>query len=186
MNKTVLSHNFKRQVSLFLASLLLVSCSSVPLSSMYKLASMDKDDIRIIDPRQVRTRITVDAPTTLQTRNVKLVLRFEFADDDESEYQFLLEFLSEQTFDEKEGWFGAPIKKSQYEFKLADESVAMFKRYQREFIKYGKPNKYYWTVYYYLKQRPAKNQNAQLDLELKMSSKEDYFFLLKDAELAVN
>ncbi|TQV76953.1 hypothetical protein FLL45_03100 [Aliikangiella marina] len=164
---------------------ILASCSSVPLSAMYKMASMDKDDIRTINPREILTRITVDEPTELQTRNVKLVLKFEYTGSEASEYQFLLEFLSNNTFQERQGWFGPLINKSQYEFKLAERSVSVFKKYQREFIKYGKPNKYYWTVYYYLEKRPPKTQKAHLDLELKMASEDDYFYLLKDAELTV-
>jgi len=182
----LLNIRVSRVAVLCFTTIFLVSCGSVPLSSMYKMASMDKDDIRLIDPRQIRTRITVDSPTQLQTRDVKLALRFEFAGDDESEYKFLLEFLEDKTLQEKSGWFSEPTLKSQYEFKLAESSIGMFKRYQREFIKYGKPNKYYWTVYYYFKKRPPENQNAKLDLELKMAVNEDYFYLLKDAELAVD
>ena len=57
--------------------------------------------------------------------------------------------------------------------------------HQREFVKFGKPKKYYWTVYYYLAKRPEKGEPINLDLELKFAENEEYFYLLKGAELDI-
>lgn len=175
-----------RLVKCLIYTLFLSACSSIPLSSMIKLASMDDNDITRINPSQVRVRITVNDPAKLHTKDVRLALKFEYAGEGNSEYQFVLRIIDSRQIDATSGWFSSEPNKHQYEFVIADHSVDVFKKYQREFIKYGKPKKYHWTVYYYLKNIPAKDQPIDLDLELKFADNSDYFYLLKGAEIEVN
>ncbi|TQV86378.1 hypothetical protein [Aliikangiella coralliicola] len=172
-------------LQLLFFSVMLSSCSSVPISSMVKLASFDEKDLVNINPNQVRTRITINEPAELQTRDVKLALRFGYDGEEETEYQFILDLLNNKTLKESKGFFSNSPKRHQYEFKIAVASIAEFKKYQREFLKYGKPEKYHWTVYYYLKKRPEEGEPINLDLELKLAEADDYFYLLKSAEMDV-
>ncbi|MCW8878158.1 MAG: hypothetical protein OQK51_14010 [Kangiellaceae bacterium] len=158
----------------------LASCSSVPLSSMVKLANFDQDDLIRIDPSQVRSKITLTAPAELETKTVKLVLKFEYSASNPQEYLFSLEPLWSKKIS-RDKWFEADELLHQYEFKIEQQSIKAFKKYQREFLKYGKPKKYHWTVYYYLKNRPIESNDIKLDLELKFSEKDEYFYLLKGA-----
>ena len=161
-----------------LLSIGLIGCGTVPIGSMYKIATMDENDIRVIDPKVIRTRLTLDSPAQLQTRNVRLVLRFEFHDDEESEYQFLLEPIGTKLIQEKAGWFANPTPRHQYEFQLAEKSVPIFRKYQREFVKYGKPRKYYWTVYYHPVNGTVTNNEIKLDLEIKFAQNEAFFLFV--------
>lgn len=163
---------------------LLASCSSVPLSSMVKLASFDQDDLIRIDPAQVRSKITLTAPAELETKTVKLVLKFEYSASNPQEYQFSLEPLWNKKLT-RSHWFEDDELLHQYEFRIEQQSIKAFKKYQREFLKYGKPKKYHWTVYYYLKSRPQNSDDIKLDLELKFSEKDEYFYLLKDAVIDI-
>jgi len=164
---------------------MLAACSSVPVGSMLKMASMNKDDITQIDPQQVRARITIDPPAELQTKEVKLALQFAFGGQTESEYLFSLDLVANEVVKDKPHWFSDEISRNRYEFIIHKDSLNDFKRYQREFRKYGKPEKYHWTVYYYLESMPAKGQPIELDLELKFSREEAYFYLLKGASVEV-
>ena len=174
------------KIWLLLICILITGCSSVPISSMLKMATMDDSDITALEPAQIRTRITVDAPTELQTKNVRLVLRFEFYQQTESEYEFLLKMVDNQSVTQEKGWFSGATMRNEYTFELLEESIAEFKKYQRDFFKYGKPRKYYWTVYYYLGKRPPPDQSVELDLELKLADHEPYFYLLQGAALGVS
>ena len=179
------SVSFIRITLLILATLLLQSCSSVPLSSMVKLASFDESDLVNIDPYVVRARLTLTEPAELETKNVKLALRFEYAGDNEQEYIFILKPVS-VTEVTKKNWFSSDTLQNQYIFEIDEQSIQAFKSYQKEFLKYGKPSKYYWTVYYHIKNKIPKNKISHLDLELKLAKDDDYFFLLKDADITVN
>lgn len=166
--------------------LLLNGCASVPFGSMIKLASIDDNELLKIQAEQVRTKITINDPATLQTKNVKLVLKFEYSGGKAKEYQFTLNLLAQQKVSDSGGWFAGAMLRHIYEFKIADESFEEFTRYQSEFVEHGKPQRYYWTVYYYLKNRPQKGEALNLDLELKISDIDEYFYLLKGAELDIN
>ena len=177
--------NLKRTIFFIFVTLLLQSCSSVPLSSMVKLASFDESDLLNIDPNAVRARLTLTEPAELETRNVQLALRFEYAGDKEQEYAFILKPVSVSKA-VKESWFSKDVLQHRYVFEIDEQSIQPFKSYQREFLKYGKPSKYYWTVYYHIKKNLPQDKISHLDLELKLAKKEDYFFLLKDAEIKVD
>ncbi len=152
---------------------------------MMKIASMDDKDLLSIKPSKIKARITINEPAKLSTKNVNLVLRFEFSGEGEREYRLELDLLDYKEIKDTSSWFSEPVKRHQYDFKVAEKSIAEFKKYQREFVKFGKPNKYYWTVYYFLEKRPNEGQPINLDLELKIDDKEEYFYLLKGAELDV-
>ena len=175
-----------KRLWLALSLLLVSSCSSVPVGSLFKLASLDEKDLIAIDARQVRARITLNDPAELKIRDVKLVLRFEYRGESQSEHRFLLNLIDNRTLESSKGFFTDTPKRHQYDFDIADSSISQFKKYQREFTKYGRPEKYYWTVYYYLKQQPKKDQPIDLDLELKLADNESYFYLLKGASLGAD
>ena len=113
------------------------------------------------------------------------MLKFEYSAIDPQEYQFTLEPLWSKKVSRSK-WFEDDQLLHQYEFRIEEQSIKAFKKYQREFLKYGKPQKYHWTVYYYLKNRPQNTDDIKLDLELKFSEKEEYFYLLKDAVIDID
>lgn len=166
--------------------LLLSACTSIPLSSMLKMASMDGEDISAIDPKQVRVRLSITEPVELQTKNVKLVLQFDHHDGEQSEFQYLLEIIDDSVIDPVSSWFSQAPMKHAYEFKLAALSQLEFNKYQKNFARHGKPERYQWTVYYYMKNRPRQGEGITIDMELKFSLSEDYFYLLKNAKVDVN
>jgi hypothetical protein len=174
-----------KKILLIIFVVLSTSCTSIPFTSMLKIASMNDKDLLSIKADKIRARITINQPAKLRTKNVNLVLRFEFSGEGEREYALVLDLLDYREISNSDSWFSASTKRHQYDFKVKQESISEFKKYQREFVKFGKPSKYYWTVYYYLENRPDKGQPINLDLELKFDIKEDYFYLLKGAELDV-
>ena len=169
-----------------IAALLFTGCTSIPLSSMLKMVSLNSDDISVIQPEQVRVRLSITDPVELQTRNVRLALQLEHHNGEHSEFQYLLEIIDASVIDPVSSWFSSAPLKHAYEFKLAALSQLEFNKYQKNFAEHGKPKRYQWRVYYYLKKKAKDRNQATIDMELKLSSDDEYFYLLKDAKVDVN
>ena len=150
------------------------------------MASFDRDDISAIPPKEVRVRLSVTEPVTLQTKNVKLALKFDHYDGSHSEYKFLLEIIDTKRIQPALNWFSSKETKNSYQFKFSKLSQLEFNKYQKEHYRQGKPKRYYWTVYYYLKNRPEDGDDLKIDMELKLSDADDYFYLLKDAPISTD
>jgi len=173
--------------------LFLVGCSSVPLSSMFKIANLDTNDILAINPAEVKVRLSVSDPVELKTENVRLALKFDHYDGSQSEYLYLLEIVDVSLIDPISSWFSSQPLKHAYQFKLGKLSQLEFNKYQLEYAKQGKPKRYHWSVFYSLKPTSGDsdfNHNPinemTIDMELKLSNQEDYFFLLKSAPIKIN
>ncbi|PHS12755.1 MAG: hypothetical protein COA86_18105 [Kangiella sp.] len=171
---------FRLYVTVIIA-ITISSCSSIPLSSMIKVATMDADDISAIRPSEVRVRLSVSEPVELKTKDVRLVLSFEHKDDSQSEFQYLLKYIKQSKKNSLSSFFGNEPAKSVYLFKFSKQSELEFNRYQKSFQTKGKPKRYKWTVYYYFKTRPQKGENAEIDMELKLANDDEFFYLLKGA-----
>ncbi len=174
-----------KNLSLMFFCLTLTACSSVPLGTMLKMASMDKNDILQIKPREVRVRITLDEPAELEEKEVTLSFKFEHKQGKKSEYQYKLKLLSQRAIKAEAGFFSDTSAANQYEFRISEQSIEEFKQYQIEFAQAGKPESYAWRVYYYLKNIIKSELSLTLDVELKLSNEQSYFYLFKNAKLAV-
>ncbi len=144
---------------------------------------MDGDDIAAINPQEVRVRLSLTDPAELETKDVKLVLKFDHYDSSKTEYQYRLEVIDVNMREAIESWFTKEPRKNTYEFKLSRLSQLEFNKFQKAYRKLGKPKRYHWTVYYYLKQHPEDGEKLTIDMELKLSKQEDYFYLLKKASI---
>jgi len=166
--------------------LTLTSCTSVPLTSMIKMASLDDDDITVINASEVRVRLSLTEPAELETKDVKLVLKFEHLGDTKTEYEYLLEVIDSNKVDAAESWFTSGSVKHQYKFKFSRLSQLEFNKFQKAYLKQGKPKRYNWTVYYHLKQLPYQGEDLTIDMELKFSAQEDFFYLLKNRQISID
>ena len=115
-----------------------------------------------------------------------MALKFQNQDGSQTEYKYLLEIINERTIKPVSSWFSDTPLKHAYEFKLSRLSQLEFNKYQKDYARLGKPKRYYWTVYYFLKNIPEKGNTINLDMELKFSDSEDYFYLLKNAPVEIN
>lgn len=158
---------------------------SVPLSSMIKMASLSSEEILAINPNEVRVRLSITEPVELQTKNVRLALQFEHYDGSHSEYKYLLEIIDVKRVSPITSWFFSEPLKHAYQFKLAKLSQLEFNKYQKNYTEKGKPKYYHWTVYYHLKNKPMDDKKIEIDVELKFSEQDDYFYLLKSAPVEI-
>lgn len=158
---------------------------------MLKIAKLDNEDILAIAPEEIRVRLSISDPVELQTKDVRLALKLEHFDGSQSEYQYLLQIIDVKVINAISSWFSSQPLKHSYQFKLAPLSQLEFSKYQLNYVKQGKPKRYYWSVYYYLKPTKKKKlstkiDEANIDMELKLANNDEYFYLLKDAPIDIN
>lgn len=164
-------------------AIVISACSSVPLSTLFKLSSFDSSDIAAIKASELRVRLTLDDPMKLAKQSLRLQLKFEYADNSGDQFEFQLE--SSQSLEKlsSSGWFNAQTLRHRYEFKLTRVAQLEFSNFQQSLVKRKKIKKYFWTVFYYL--APHNQSDAKLDVELKTSKHDDYFYLLEGAKIKV-
>ena len=179
-------NKFSHRLFVITTILLLCACQSVPLTTMFKMASLDHKAIAAIAPKDIRVRLSITDPVELQTKHVRLALQFEHKDGSIPEYKYLLAILRATTEQSGGGWFSRSELKHVYEFKLNHLSQLEFNKFQKHFVAKGKPKRYKWTVYYHLKNRDGKEKDMKIDVELKLSNVDDYFFLLRNAPVSIN
>ena len=154
---------------------------------MFKMVTFGKQEILEIVPNQIRVRLSLTEPAELLTGgDVSLALKFEHKDLTLSEYEYLLETISSIQSKSSETWFSSELAKNVYEFKLAEESERAFNQLKATLANKSNIKSYHWTVYYYLKSSTKAGDKITLDMELKLSDDEDYFYLLKEAKVLVN
>ncbi len=175
--------NLKLPLVLF-CLLAIASCSSVPISTLLKFSRMESTEISAIAPEQVRVRLTMDEPIRLAKKSVRLQIKLAFSDQPTQDFEFNLAAVSEEKKLESSGWFQSDKKRNQYEFRLNRLAQLEFSNFQKLLGEQSKIEHYYWTVFYYLV--PHNETDAMIDVELKLSAQEDYFYLLQGAKVEIN
>ena len=171
-------------LTLFLLSLL-QACTSIPLSSLIKLSTFGAEEFSQIDPKQIRARLTINDPAKLQLHDVRLVFKFEYQFDEKQAYQFILIPISQRDIPAQSHWYGGSPIRHQYDFKIAEKSIAEFNAYQQQLLQRGKPKNFHWTVHYYLDKDLPSGYAIDLDLAIKFSNESDYLMILKGASVDI-
>jgi hypothetical protein len=166
--------------------LLLSACSAIPLSSMIQLSGIGAKQLGQIAPEQLRARITINDPAKLVLRDVRLVFQFEYLIGQQQEVEFLLTPLTQSMLMPSQSWFGAQVKRYQYEFKITPGSIKAFKQLQGQLLNQGKPRNFRWTVYYYLEQALPAGSAIDLDLAIKFSQQQDFLMILEAASIDID
>lgn len=150
------------------------------------MATFGKEEILEIEPNQIRVRLSLTEPAELLPGGeLTLALKFEHKDMTLSEYEYLLETISSERSKSSESWFANGATNNVYEFKLAQESNNAFNQLKTILATKSNIKSYHWTVYYYLKNATKAGEKITLDMELKLSEDEEYFYLLKNAKVTV-
>ena len=108
-----------------LTTLLLCSCSSVPLGTMLELRSFSKDDFVTIQPEDLRAKIQLDEPVRADVASVALALELT-TEKGIREFKFPLRLLREEKIAPVAGFFSTSAGKTEYTLKLSDEAIENF------------------------------------------------------------
>ena len=151
---------------------------------MFKLSSFDNSDIAKIKPSELRVRLTLDDPIQLAKQSLRLQLKFEYANASNQKFEFQLESLGKPEELSASSWLSAKEIRRSYQFKLTRIAQLEFANFQKTLLEKNQVEKYFWTVFYYL--APHSESNAKVDVELKLSKEESFFYLLKQAKVKVS
>ncbi len=161
------------------------SCGSVPLTTLIKIANLDVKTIASIQPSDIRVRVSVDEPVKLKKQDVRLELSFFFKDSSPQKFSYILKFINLTHLKSDSFWFSKSPARNIYLFKLTKVGTIKFKENQQIYQKRGQIKSYRWNIYYHLEDQTHLNDRLVLDLELKLSQSESYFYLLKNAKLKI-
>ncbi|MCF6193068.1 MAG: hypothetical protein L3J46_01895, partial [Kangiellaceae bacterium] len=75
------------------------------------MATFGDDKLLAIEPSEVRVRLSVTSPAELETKDVRLALKFEHKGKNNSEYKYRLKLIDTSLVDAITGWFSNKPKK---------------------------------------------------------------------------
>lgn len=108
------------------ASFLLQACSSVPVSSMIKMASFDEQDFNEIDPHYIRVKLRTDKPVDVDNDSITLKFAFKSAETNFEEPLTLRVIDKSQKTIER--WIGSNAQEYTATFALDQASVVTFNK----------------------------------------------------------
>jgi hypothetical protein len=174
-----------RKVAFFvlLASVVfLASCTSIPLSTMWKLKDYSSENIKDIDPLEFRARVTHQSSFYIKSEGS--VFSLELSNDDEKvKFEIPLEVIG--TEDVMQGVFRSR-EFTKTMLKMSEAGVKDFMKLQKDAGKLeDKYNKTWFKVKCSgdLKDRSNPPKHLELTIEIKLNGNEDFFTLIDSAKM---
>lgn len=167
-----------KTLSFALVIVLLVGCSSIPLSTMLRMSSFGQDDIVNIKPDDLRAKISMDKLVTFT--DDQITLQFSYEETERKIEEAMALVLIEQKQEIVEHWFSEDEVKQVYLFAFNEESVEQLKKLQRSPILLN-PNREgsgRLSVNWKLKEPNPRKYKLSLDLLLVKS--DGFFTLIED------
>ncbi len=166
-----------------LTTLLLCSCSSVPLGTMLELRSFSKDDFVTIQPEDLRAKIQLDEPVRADVASVALALELT-TEKGIREFKFPLRLLREEKIAPVAGFFSTSAGKTEYTLKLSDEAIENFMATQ-QIIRDEKTGSLSFSVATGFEKLPNEITEIGLSVFLKLSEEKGFITLFDDAKLEI-
>lgn len=160
------------------ACLAISGCMSIPVSTMVRMATFDETDFLELQPAQLRIRITSDSDAPLILRKTRLNLEMLGRDGGRAPMNGAVVLESEEDLTpEKTFWPFAYKPEHVYVLKLDEDAIASYQHLQERIKRRELRAVLTNGVDYDFKGQ----EEAQITVELKLASAEDYFTLLDKA-----
>lgn len=167
----------QRYFGILLFSTFLVACSSIPVSTMLRMSSMDAETLQEIQPEALRARITLEPQVTPNLEESKLSVTLGTLKG-ERQFGFSLQSDGQESIANEGGWFSEEAQLTAYTLKLSESAIADFKAMQAEFLQQS-PESMGLNVKAIL-HRPDDHTSGVMTVELKLFSDEDFFTLVDE------
>ena len=165
-------------------TLVLTSCTSIPLSTMLEFRSFGKEEFLTLQPEHIEAKIQFDEPVRADVEQTRLAVMLTTEHDVRS-YQFPLVLLSEQHIPAERGLFSKQPAKNQYRFKLSDEAVQNFRAVQEDVQRHDGMG-FEFTVNSSMEPLPEDIDEVRLSVFLKLSEDSEFITMFRNAKLKVN
>ena len=165
-------------------TLVLTSCTSIPLSTMLEFRSFSKEEFLTLQPDHIEAKIQFDEPVRADVEQTRLAVMLTTENNVRS-YQFPLVLLSEQHIPSERGLFSQQPAKNQYSFRLSNEAVQNFRAVQDDVQRHESLD-FEFTVNASMESLPEQVDEVRLSVYLKLSEDSEFITMFRNAKLKVN
>ena len=169
--------------TLFLVSMLvsLAACSSIPISTMLQYRNFDEQSFASLNPSQIRSKIRLSKPFTLNLEAIKLSLSVE-NEKGLRNFTFPLTLEKQEIIAEQQGFFSTSSAKTEYTFRLSEQAVESFSETQNLMAEDVKGNASF-SIGAGFNEKLQEGQSVKLSILLLLDEEDGYFTLIEDAEV---
>lgn len=172
------------RLSMVALTLVLASCTSIPLSTMLEFRSFGEEEFLNLQPEHIEAKIQLDEPARADVAQTRLAVILTTEQSVRS-YQFPLVLISEQHIASERGLFSQKPAKNQYSFKLSDEAVENFRTVQEDVQRHESMD-FEFTVNSSMDELPEHIDEVRLSLFLKLSEDSEFITMFRNAKLKIN
>lgn len=172
-----------KRMGLILVAVLLHGCANIPIATMLKFSGFDATSLAAIDGHQIRAKVTVTEPHTLNLEQTQLAMELETAKGFRR-FTFPLQLISKTTVPAEHGLFSSSAAKTQYLLKVSDAGLKSFAEIQQLLV--DKPErKGSLTVGAGFNNTLNGEASPRMSIDLQLTQDEGFFTLIEDAELEI-
>ncbi|MCB4438407.1 hypothetical protein LHL20_19430 [Alteromonas sp. McT4-15] len=172
-----------KNVYLLILVLLLSSCSSIPISTMLKFRSFNEQSFVALNGSEIRSKIIVSQPFTLDLEKIKLSLTLD-NDKGVRNFTYPLDLDMQKTIAAQDGFFTSTPAKTEYTFKLSELAVKNFKETQNLISDQFKGETSF-SIAAGFNEEPTEGQLVTLSILLQLDEEDGYFTLIDNADIDV-
>ncbi|MCO7191245.1 MULTISPECIES: hypothetical protein [unclassified Pseudoalteromonas] len=170
-----------KKLFLVFVALCLFGCSSIPLSTMLKYRNFDEQSFTALNPSQIRSKVKVSKPFTLNMEKMNLSLSLE-NEKGISHFTFPLILEKQGRIDAQEGFILSEPAKTEYTFRLSELAVNNFLKTQN-LLSQEVQQKISFSIGAGFNEKPQERQTVHISISLQLDDKEGYFTLIDEAEV---
>lgn len=174
----------------FMAGFFLSSCSSIPLTTMIKLAGFDEQSLLAIEPDDVRALVELTGGLNLDIEETVLSITFDTINGTRA-FSFPLAELEHQLEQTKSSWFTEPMPLNTYLLKISEQGQVDLLSLQSEITNTRNftESKSSVTVSASMKTpegidiQSLRNNEHVFSVSLRLDRNEDFFVLIDNFEI---
>lgn len=168
--------------SLILATLMMVvGCSSVPVSTMWRMRNFGIEDLQKIDPNDLRVQIVLPGPMSEKLKTAEVNVINTRANGQVEKYRFPAEIVERKEL--REGWRKQKVV-GETTWKLTAEGVADFVRMQKTLADPSQEYRHTVTNVWVAAPEPGLEPTPfEITIRLRLKADEPYMTLIEKAKV---
>lgn len=161
--------------------LTLVACTSVPMSTLWRMSQFDKADFLAIEAAALRVRLTADAHLAVDVERSSLLLELRDSEGLTTVYDLKITELSSRQHSESR-WWQADRQLSTQLFALTDEGVERLQAFQQRLAEMGPGSAGLSVDIEFKSDKQQQQQSGEFDVAIRLAEDDDYIVLFEGAD----
>ncbi len=172
-----------KKIIILLTLIMIQGCSSIPLSTMWKMKSFDEEDFSQLTPQYVRVKFRSDKFVDVPQKELRLEVKYQ-ENKEQKTASFKLEEIDSGS-KEIEKWFGNDFREYYSILRLVPESIVQFKQFQKSaFLKQEEEKHIEFIIAFGFAENEPDSYLMSIDLLLDPDT--GYFTLFDEVPFGVN